>query len=34
MELYENFKPRCTIEKAYTIGYEQAPYDIALMAKE
>lgn len=34
MELYENFKPRCSIEESYTIGYEQASYDIALIAKE
>ena len=34
MEPYENFKPRCSIEESYTIGYEQAPYDIAPIAKE
>ncbi|MDE6412754.1 MAG: hypothetical protein K2K42_02480 [Eubacterium sp.] len=34
MELYENFKPRCSIEEAYTIGYEQVPYDIAPVVKK
>lgn len=34
MELYENFKPRCSMETAYTIGYEQVSYNIVPIVRE